>query len=69
MLEDFREWQLATKDSIDEWTDKLVKEALKRQLNWGHRSRNQERQGWPVGPIGANNWSKSQSRMSRRWIR
>ncbi len=29
MLEEFREWQLATKDSIDEWTDKLVKEALK----------------------------------------
>ena len=29
MLEDFREWQLATKDSIDKWTDKLVKEALK----------------------------------------
>ena len=29
MLEEFREWQLATKDSIDKWTDKLVKEALK----------------------------------------
>lgn len=29
MLDEFREWQLATKDSIDKWTDKLVKEALK----------------------------------------
>ncbi|MCI7647011.1 MAG: hypothetical protein SPG45_06320 [Lactobacillus johnsonii] len=29
MLEEFREWQLATKDSIDKWTDKLIKEALK----------------------------------------
>ena len=29
MLEEFREWQLATKDSIDKWTDRLVKEALK----------------------------------------
>lgn len=29
MLEDFREWQLAAKDSINTWTKKLVKEALK----------------------------------------
>ena len=29
MLEDFREWQLATKDSINTWTKKLVKEAIK----------------------------------------
>lgn len=29
MLEEFREWQLATKDSIDKWTYKLVKEAIK----------------------------------------
>lgn len=29
MLEEFREWQLATKDSINTWTKKLVKEALK----------------------------------------
>ena len=29
MLEEFREWQLATKDSINTWTKKLVKEAIK----------------------------------------
>ena len=29
MLEDFREWQLAAKDSINTWTKKLVKEAIK----------------------------------------
>ena len=29
MIEEFIECQLATKDSIDKWTDKLVKEALK----------------------------------------
>lgn len=29
MSDEFRKWQLATKDSIDEWTKQLVKEALK----------------------------------------
>ncbi len=29
MLDEFREWQLAAKDSIDIWTNKLVKEAIK----------------------------------------
>lgn len=29
MLEEFREWQLAAKDSINTWTKKLVKEAIK----------------------------------------
>lgn len=29
MLDEFREWQLAAKDSINTWTKKLVKEAIK----------------------------------------
>ena len=29
MLEEFREWQLDSKNQIDKWTDRLVKEALK----------------------------------------
>lgn len=29
MLDEFREWQLAAKDSINTWTKRLVKEAIK----------------------------------------
>lgn len=29
MLDEFREWQLDSKNQIDKWTDRLVKEALK----------------------------------------